>query len=72
MSTRFEAKTTLLKLNGEKFFVHGTKERLLYNLEDLLVSVGGFMGLFVGLSLNDVMDVLIDVVHKMGIRIKLA
>ena len=61
-----------MKLNGEKFFVHGTKERLLYNFEDLLVSVGGFMGLFVGLSLNDVMDVFIDIIHMMGKRVQKA
>ena len=35
----------------------GTEERLLFSFKDLLVSVGGFLGLFIGLSLNDVITI---------------
>ena len=40
----------------------GTEERLLFSFKDLLVSVGGFLGLFIGLSLNDVMAVIVDTI----------
>ena len=53
---------TILRLNAEKFGVRGTQERLMYNFTDLLVSVGGFLGLFIGLSINDVMSFIIDIV----------
>ena len=64
ISTRFGNNRTYLNINGENFLVGGTKERLLYNVKDLLVAVGGFLGLFIGLSLNDVVDDLIDVGDK--------
>ena len=35
----------------------GTEERLLFCFKDLLVSVGGFLGLFIGLSLSDVVTI---------------
>ena len=35
----------------------GTEERLLFSFKDLLVSVGGFLGLFIGLSLSDVVTI---------------
>ena len=55
---------TILRLNAEKFGVRGTQERLMYNFTDLLVSVGGFLGLFIGLSINDVMSFIIDIVDR--------
>ena len=55
---------TILRLNAEKFGVRGTQERLMYNFTDLLVSVGGFLGLFIGLSINDVTSFIIDIVDR--------
>ena len=40
--------------------MHGNEQRLLYSIQDLLVSVGGFLGLFIGLSLYDVVAVLVE------------
>ena len=45
-----------------KYYVKGTEERLLFGFKDLLVSVGGFLGLFIGLSLTDVVSVLVDTI----------
>jgi len=60
VTTRFESNETKLRINGLKFYVKGTEERLLFSFKDLLVSVGGFLGLFIGLSLNDVLAFLVD------------
>ena len=38
----------------------GSKEVLVFNFQNLMVSVGGFLGLFIGLSLNDVTDYIVD------------
>ena len=51
---------TVLRINAEKFWVKGNSERLVFNFKDLLVNVGGFLGLFIGLSLNDVFGMLVD------------
>ena len=51
---------TILRINAEKFWVKGNSERLVFNFKDLLVNVGGFLGLFIGLSLNDVFGMLVD------------
>ena len=59
MNTRFERNETKLRINALKYFMKGTEERLLFTFKDLLVSVGGFLGLFIGLSLNDVVTVTI-------------
>ena len=59
MNTRFEKNETKLRINALKYFMKGTEERLLFTFKDLLVSVGGFLGLFIGLSLNDVVTVTI-------------
>ena len=42
----------------------GNEERLLYSFTGLLVSVGGFLGLFIGLSLNDVIAFIVEVFSK--------
>ena len=55
---------TTLRINGESFYVKGTEQRLLYSFEGLLVSVGGFLGLFIGLSLNDVIAFIVEVFSK--------
>ena len=62
MSTRFDSNQTQLRLNALKYYVKGTEERLLFTFKDLLVSVGGFLGLFIGLSLTDVVAVLVDTI----------
>ena len=59
MNTRFERNETKLRINALKYFMKGTEERLLFTFKDLLVFVGGFLGLFIGLSLNDVVTVTI-------------
>ena len=38
----------------------GSKEVLIFNFQNLMVSVGGYLGLFIGLSLNDVTNSLVD------------
>ena len=45
-----------MRINAKKFWMTGTTEKLVHEIPDLLVSVGGFLGLFVGLSLLDVLD----------------
>ena len=61
ITTKFEPNLTTLRINGEKFYVKGTEQRLLYSFTGLLVSVGGFLGLFIGLSLNDVVAFVVEV-----------
>ena len=45
-----------MRINAKTFSMTGTTEKLVYEIPDLLVSVGGFLGLFVGLSLLDVVE----------------
>ena len=51
---------TVLRINAEKFWVKGNSEKLVFTFVDLLVNVGGFLGLFIGLSLNDVFAIVVD------------
>ena len=51
---------TVLRINAEKFWVKGSSEKLVFTFVDLLVNVGGFLGLFIGLSLNDVFSTIVD------------
>ena len=37
---------------------------LVHDMESLIVSIGGYLGLFIGLSLNDVFSYLIDTGYK--------
>ena len=37
---------------------------LVYNTEALVVSVGSFLGLFIGLSLNDVLSLMFDLISS--------
>ena len=64
VSTKFEPGHTELRINGEKFYMKGNEERLLYSFTGLLVSVGGFLGLFIGLSLNDVIAFVVEIVSS--------
>ena len=68
MSTRYDGNKTTLKVNGEKYYIHGTQEKLVYDFDDLLIAVRGFLGLFIGLSLNDVMSFLVDLVVSLEKR----
>ena len=68
VSTRYDGNKTTLKVNGEKYYIHGTQEKLVYDFDDLLIAVGGFLGLFIGLSLNDVMSFLVDLVVSLEKR----
>lgn len=43
---------------------------LVYNTEALVVSVGSFLGLFIGLSLNDVLSLLFDFISSIFQRYK--
>ena len=36
-----------------------------FGVENLMVSVGGYLGLFIGLSLNDVGGVIVDLLESM-------
>ena len=51
---------TVLRINAEKFWVKGNSEKLVFTFVDLLVNVGGFLGLFIGLSLNDLFTIVVD------------
>ena len=42
----------------------GSKEVLVFNFQNLMVSVGGFLGLFIGLSLNDVTNFIVDAAKR--------
>ena len=68
VSTKFEPNVTTLRINGEKFYVKGNEQRLLYSFEGLLVSVGGFLGLFIGMSLSDVVETVIDALWRLKDR----
>ena len=61
---------TLVRINAESLLISGTKEELVHNIPDLMVSVGGFLGLFVGLSLLDVVQFLTDLSTKFCFQIK--
>ena len=56
---------TFVRINAKNFLVTGTKEELVHHIPDLLVSVGGFLGLFVGLSLLDVVEFVADWIVRM-------
>lgn len=71
MTTKFEPNLTTLRINGEKFYVKGTEQRLLYSFKELLVSVGGFLGLFIGLSLNDVIAFVVDIFSILEKKLKM-
>ena len=57
---RLDTNKTILRINAEKFYMKGSKEVLIFNFQNLMVSVGGYLGLFIGLSLNDVTNSLVD------------
>ena len=61
VSTKIKPNITTLRINGESFYMKGSEQRLLYSFEGLLVSVGGFLGLFIGLSLNDIIASIVHV-----------
>lgn len=65
VENRLGTNRTLLRINAEHFYVKGSKEVLVFNFQNLLVSVGGFLGLFIGLSLNDVTNFIIDTARYM-------
>ena len=56
---------TKVRINAERFWISGTTENLVTGVDDLLVSVGGFLGLFVGLSLLDVMEFMTDLLSAL-------
>jgi len=64
-----EAGTTV-RINAEELWISGTTEELVHDIPDLLVSVGGFLGLFVGLSLLDVVQFVADWGTKICIKLK--
>ena len=51
---------TEVRINAKTLWMTGTTEELVQEIPDLLISVGGFLGLFVGLSLLDVVDFVAD------------
>ena len=59
---------TEIRLNAEHFKIVGTEENLVYTVQNLLVSAGGYLGLFVGLSLLDIFAFLIDVCQRIQKR----
>ena len=56
---------TTVRINANNFWMGGTEEELVYKIPTLMVSVGGFLGLFIGLSLLDVGNICVDFVAKM-------
>ena len=65
-NTAPSANKTVLRINAEKFWVKGNSEKLVFTFVDLLVNVGGFLGLFVGLSLNDVFTIVVDTIDTIS------
>ena len=57
---------TSVRINAKNFLMRVTKEDLLHDIPALLVSVGGFLGLFVGLSLLDVVEFVADLFAKLS------
>ena len=57
---------TVLRINAEKFWVKGNSEKLVFTFKDLLVNVGGFLGLFIGLSLNDVFGMVVSFLYSLS------
>ena len=43
---------------------------LVYDFESLIVSIGGYLGLFVGLSANDVFSFMVDLGDKFATQIR--
>ena len=43
---------------------------LVYDFESLIVSIGGYLGLFVGLSANDVFSFIVDLGDKFATQIR--
>ena len=52
-------------INAKNFWMTGTKEQLVHEIPDLLVSAGGFLRLLVGLSLLDVVDLVADLIARL-------
>ena len=52
-------------INAKNFWKTGTKEQLVHEIPDLLVSAGGFLRLLVGLSLLDVVDLVADLIARL-------
>ena len=48
-----------------------TRNILVFGYEDLLISVGGYLGLFIGMSLNDVTGYIIDFIARINKKVKL-
>ena len=44
----------------------GNSEKLVFTFKDLLVNVGGFLGLFIGLSLNDVFGMVVSFIYSLS------
>ena len=61
---------TILRINAKELWLSGTTEELVHEIPDLLVSVGGFLGLFVGLSLLDVVELVADWVARLCNKLK--
>jgi len=56
--------STILRINGETFTVKEINEHMEYNMYALMTSIGGYLGLFIGLSLGDVCISVVDAVVK--------
>ena len=61
---------TILRINAKELWLSGTTEELVHEIPDMLVSVGGFLGLFVGLSLLDVVELVADWVARLCNKFK--
>ena len=46
----------------------GSKEVLVFNFQNLMVSVGGYLGLFIGLSPYDVINSIVDTAATIILR----
>ena len=55
---------TTLRVNAKTFWVQGTKEELTYDIPNFLIAIGGFLGLFIGLSLLDVLRFVMGIFNK--------
>ena len=60
---------TVLRINAEHFWMKGNSEKLVFTFIDLLVNVGGFLGLFIGLSLNDVFGKVLELLFSFSSKL---
>jgi len=62
------SQSTNLRINAETFLMRGTSQQLVFDNLNLAVNIGGYLGLFIGLSLNDLFVFIVHIVARASIR----